>query len=141
MIKKEIAEKLFKAELSEQQKVELASDAKAKELAKDFRRAESGLKEKKKVLEDLVQELEAIDKLKAKADKEYKETLDLMNIYLTGKDRYDNIYDGIKKKADELGVDVNQIPSISELNKAYDEAADAYRPIQRVASKIFQILD
>ena len=41
-------------ELSEVEKIELASDAKAKELAKDFRRAENGLKEKKKVLEDFV---------------------------------------------------------------------------------------
>ena len=122
------------------EKVDLSA-SKAKELTKDFRRAENGMKEKKKVLEDLIQELEAIEKLKRRAKKELDETLDFQQIYLTGKDRYDNVYAEIRKKADELGVDVDQVPSISELNKAFSESADAFRPLVPLLNKVGNALN
>ena len=59
-----------------------------------------------------------------------------MEIYGRGKDRYNTLYDGFEKKAKELGIKVDQIPVIKELNKAFDDAADAYVPISQKISKV-----
>lgn len=133
-IEREVESK--EVELSEVEKIELASEAKAKELTKDFQRAESGMKEKKRILEGIVQEFEAIDKLRARARKEFDEAIEFSNLYLRGKDRYNSIAGDIIKKANELGVDANNIPSLNELNKAWDEAANAYRPLNIVLNEI-----
>ena len=113
------------------EKVEL-SEAKAKVLIKDFRKAESGMKAKKKILDNLLTELKTIEKLKSKAKKEYDEASDFMEIYGRGKDRYDSLFNSFKKQAKELGINVNEIPIIKELDKSFDDAADAYRPLQSI---------
>ena len=117
------------------QKVDL-SEAKAKALAKDFRKAESGLKTKIKILQKLENELKNIEKIKISANKEIDETVDFMEIYGRGKDRYNILIDSFEKKARELGIKVDQIPVIKELDKAFDDAADAYRPVQQKVSTL-----
>ena len=102
-------------------KVEL-SEAKAKALIKDLQKLEN--------------ELKNIEKLKTVANKEISEAGDFMEIYGRGKDRYNTLYDGFEKKARELGIKVDQIPVIKELNKAFDDAADAYVPISQKISKV-----
>tara|TARA_R110001592_G_scaffold52680_2_gene161600 strand:- start:30 stop:443 length:414 start_codon:yes stop_codon:yes gene_type:complete len=111
------------------QKVELATLPKAKSLIRDFTKAEQGMKAKRKVLDSLLQEFKNIEKIKTRADKEYREALDFMNIYLEGKDKYNNVFDEIEKKAKELGIDVRDIPALDILNKSFDGAANAYRPL------------
>ena len=64
------------------------------------------------------------------------EAIEFSNLYLRGKDRYNSIAGDIIKKANELGVDANNIPSLNELNKAWDEAANAYRPLNIVLNEI-----
>lgn len=116
-------------------KVELSA-AKAKALAKDFTKAEIGMKSKKKILDNLLKELKALEKLQLAAKKEYDEAIDFMEIYGQGKDRYDTIYDTLEKQAKELGVDVDEIPIIRELNKSFDAAADAYRPLAEILGDV-----
>ena len=123
-----------KQELSSE-KIEL-SEAKAKALTKDFRKAESGMKAKKQTLDKLLSELKALEKLQLKAKSEYDEAGDFMEIYGQGKDRYNSIYDSMEKKAKEIGVNVDDIPSIKELGKAFDDAADAYRPLSSILSDV-----
>ena len=123
-----------KTELSSE-KVDL-SEAKAKALAKDFRKAESGLKAKIKILQKLENELKNIEKIKTLANKEIKEAGDFMEIYGRGKDRYNILFDGFQKKARELGIKVDQIPVMKELDKAFDDAANAYVPIAQKISKV-----
>ena len=113
------------------EKVEL-SEAKAKVLIKDFRKSESGMKGKKKILDNLLTELKAIEKLKSKAKSEYDEAINFMETYNKGKDRYDSLFNSFKKQAKELGINVNEIPIIKELDKSFDDAADAYRPLQSI---------
>jgi len=117
------------------QKVDL-SEAKAKALAKDFRKAESGLKAKIKILQKLENELKNIEKIKILANKEIDETADFMEIYGRGKDRYNILFDSFEKKARELGIKVDQIPVMKELDKAFDDAADAYRPVAQKVSTV-----
>lgn len=119
-------EKIVKGE-----KVEL-SEAKAKVLIKDFRKAESGMKAKKKILDNLLTELKAIEKLKSKAKSEYNEAVNFMETYNKGKDKYNSLFDSFQKQAKELGINVNEIPIIKELDKSFDDAADAYRPLQSI---------
>lgn len=111
------------------QKVELATLPKAKSLIRDFTKAEQGMKAKRKVLDSLLQEFKNIEKIKTIADKEYREALDFMNIYLEGKDKYNIVFDEIEKKAKDLGIDVKDIPALDILNKSFDGAANAYRPL------------
>ena len=59
-----------------------------------------------------------------------------MEIYGRGKERYNSLLDSMEKKAKELGVNVDDIPVIKELNKAFDDAADAYRPISSILSDV-----
>ncbi len=118
-----------------QEKVEL-SEAKAKALAKDFRKAESGLKAKKKILDNLVKELKSLEKLQLTTKKEYDEAVDFLEIYGKGKDRYNSLYDGFEKKARELGIKVDQIPVMKELDKAFDDAADAYVPVSQMLGDV-----
>ena len=127
---------MIKTELKSE-KVEL-SEAKAKVLIKDFRKAESGMKAKKKILDNLLTELKAIEKLKSKAKKEYDEASDFMEIYGRGKDRYNSLFDSFEKKAKELGINVNQIPIMKELDKSFDDAADAYRPLSSIIFSVRQ---
>lgn len=117
------------------EKVEL-SEAKAKALAKDFRKAESGLKAKKKILDNLVKELKSLEKLKLTTKKEYDEASDFLEIYGRGKDRYNSLYDEFEKKARELGVKVDQIPVMKELDKAFDDAANAYVPVSQMLGDV-----
>ena len=129
--------KLYKEESTDlsSEKVEL-SEAKAKALTKDFRKAESGMKAKKQILDKLLSELKAVEKLQLKAKSEYDEAIDFMEIYGQGKDRYNSIYDSMEKTAKEIGVSVDDIPSIKELGKAFDDAADAYRPLASILSDV-----
>ena len=117
------------------EKVEL-SEAKAKALAKDFRKAESGLKAKKKILDNLVKELKSLEKLKLTTKKEYDETSDFLEIYGRGKDRYNSLYDEFEKKARELGIKVDQIPVMKELDKAFDDAANAYVSVSQMLGDV-----
>ena len=123
-----------KQELSSE-KIEL-SEAKAKALTKDFRKAESGMKAKKQTLDKLLSELKAAEKLQIKTKSEYDEAGDFMEIYGRGKERYNSLFDSMEKKAKELGVNVDDIPVIKELNKAFDDAADAYRPLSSIQSDV-----
>ena len=129
-------QKIF-TKLSEEklEKVDLSA-AKAKTLTNDFRKAENGMKSKKKVLDNLLKELKALEKLQLAAKKEYDEAIDFMEIYGQGKDRYDTIYDSLEKQAKELGIDVNEIPVMRELNKSFDDAADAYRPLAEILGDV-----
>ena len=111
------------------QKVDLAVLPKVKSLIRDFNKAEQGMKAKKKVLDSLEKELEKLQDLKDKAEKEYQEALDFQNIYLEGKDKYDRAYNEIEEKAKDLGIDVGDVPALDILNKAFDDAANAYRPL------------
>ena len=111
------------------EKVELSTLPKAKSLIRDFTKAEQGMKAKRKVLDSLLQEFKNIEKIKTRADKEYKEALDFMNIYLEGKDKYNKVFDELEKKAKELGIDVRDIPVLDIVNKSFESAANAYRPL------------
>ena len=116
-------------------KVEL-SEAKAKALIKDFKKAESGMKSKIKILEKLDTEIKNIKKLESLVKKEIDETGDFMEIYGRGKDRFNSLYDGFEKKARELGIKVDQIPVMKELSKAFDDAADSYVAVSKINSKV-----
>ncbi len=116
-------------------KVEL-SEAKAKALIKDFRKAESGMKSKIKILEKLDTEIKNIKKLESLVEKEINETGDFMEIYGRGKDKFNGIYDNFQKKAKELGIKVDQIPVMKELEKSFDDAADAYVAVSKINSKV-----
>ncbi len=132
-ISKKIINKLSKEDKTElkSEKIEL-SEAKAKALIKDFRKSESGMKSKKKILDNLLIEIKAIEKLKSKVKNEYDEVVNFMETYNKGKDRYNSLFDSFQKQAKELGINVNEIPVIKELDKSFDDAADAYRPLQSI---------
>ena len=118
------------------QKVELAVLPKVKSLIRDFNKAERGMKAKLKVMDSLLRELKDIEKIKTRADKEYKEALDFMNIYLEGKEKYDRAFDEIEEKAKDLGIDVRDVPALDVLNNAFNSAANAYRPLAETNTNV-----
>jgi len=124
----------------EDNRVEL-SEAKAKALIKNFRKAEQAMKDSYKRLNQLESKIREARDLKEKADQEVTAAYDAMGIYSNGKDDYNIIYDDFKRQADDLGINVNNIPVISELGKAFDEAADAFRPLGAIASTINKFVE
>jgi chromosome segregation ATPase len=138
-MKPEIAKIITK--LSQEDNRLQLSETKAKSLIKNFRRAEQEMKKSYKALNKLESKIREARDLKQKADQEVRAAYNAMGIYSDGKDDFNRIYDDFKAKANDLGVNVNNIPVISELSRAFDEAADAYRPLGAIASTINKFVE
>jgi chromosome segregation ATPase len=118
------------------------SEAKAKALLKDFTKAEQQMNESLKSLRKLESKINEARDLKQKADQEVKAAYNAMGIYKKSSDEFDTVlFDDYKRKADDLGINVNTIPIISQINRAYDAAADAYRPLGAIASTINKFVE
>lgn len=126
-----------KEELSAQ-KVELANVQEAKSLQKEMQKIEQELKASSKELADYESDLSQYEKTKQKAITKVKEVGNLMEKYGNAKNDFNSVYNGIKKQADKLGVNINDIDAIKGLSKAFDDLSDAYRPIQRLHYKVGQ---
>jgi len=130
------------AKLSQEDKRLELSEAKAKALLKDFTKAEQQMNESLKSLRKLESKINEARDLKQKAEQELKEAFKGMGVYKKSSDEFDTVlFDDYKRKADDLGINVNTIPIISQINKAYDAAANAYRPLGDLTSTISKFVE
>lgn len=140
MIKKGIADKLFKAELSEQQKVELAAVDDLKEIYQESqrimglqedatkwgRKVESELKQFKKVVSDA----EGIARGAVRSAGNYKSEAD-------------KIFNKIEIMAKELGISPNDIKGYSEAIKSVNQMFENQNSAsfwQEYTGKILQVI-
>jgi hypothetical protein len=124
----------------EDNRIEL-SEAKAKALMRKFTKIEDELRGKINILFNLETKTAEARKLKIQADQEVKETYKIMGEYIRGKEEFNQIYDDFDRQAKDLGIKVYDIPIVQQLEKAFDKAANAYRPAQGLASEVNKFVE
>ena len=117
------------------EKVEL-SEARAKKLINDFKRAANEIKSGQREIEKFVQQIKEADKLKDRALNVLNEFGETKQLYLTGKDQYNRVIDKIVKDAKELGVDHRKIPYVKELERAFNDAGKVFVNSDRASDEL-----
>ena len=117
------------------EKVEL-SEARAKKLINDFKRAANEIQGGEREIEKFVQQIKEAEKLKDRALTVLNEFGNTKQLYLTGKDQYNRVIDKITKDAKELGVDHRKIPYVKELERAFNNAGKVFVSSDRASDEL-----
>ena len=124
------------------ERVELNEMQKAKSLQKKMSNIDADLKKASKELkafETPLEQLKELEKIQKQALAKIKTVGDIMERYGRSKDEYNQVYDNVKKAADNLGVKISDIPEMKELDKTFDDLADTYRPFQQLHSSVARL--